>query len=73
MGSYSGESDGDPRGVIAAVQEFELAERYGGFHGLWAAPATHVHRTALIMAAKGQAQEEMHENAKSDAERRSRH
>ncbi len=51
---------GDPRGVLAAVNEYEVMQVYGGYYALTGQhpPAWHVARTQLIMRGIAQAQAE---------------
>lgn len=58
---YLGKSDDDPGGV----NDFELWDKFGGYHGFMAAPIRVVERARLIMAGKAKAQKEADEAAKN--------
>lgn len=61
-------SQGDPRGVLRAIAEYETLSVFG-----WAAlygegtlvPASYVARTRLVMAARAQAEKQLAEEAQS--------
>lgn len=58
--------------MVAAVNEFELMQLFGGYQELLAAPATVVARSLLVLEGRGNADEERARRAKSEAENHGR-